>query len=51
MEIWKLFWTVALLVAGSAFAVITVIVILKGGRDMRAMLRGLKAHHDDNRTH
>ncbi|HEX9295221.1 MAG TPA: hypothetical protein VF881_05285 [Polyangiaceae bacterium] len=51
MEVWKLFWTVSLLVSGSAFAVITIVVILKGGRDMRAMLRGLKAHHDDNRTH
>jgi hypothetical protein len=51
MEVWKLFWTLALLVSGSAFALITLVVILKGGRDMRAMLRGLKAHHDDNRTH
>jgi hypothetical protein len=47
----KAFWTVALLVAGSGFALITLIVILKGGQDLRAMLRGLKAHHDDNRTH
>jgi putative exporter of polyketide antibiotics len=51
MEIWKTFWTVALLSAGSAFAVITIVVILKGGRDVRAMLLGLKARHDDDRTH
>jgi len=51
MEIWKAFWTVALVVAGSGFAVITVVVILKGGTDLRAMLNGLKAHHDDDRTH
>ena len=51
MEIWKTFWTVALVVAGSGFAVITLIVILKGGTDLRAMLTGLKARHDDNRTH
>ena len=51
MEIWKAFWTVALVVAGSGFALITLIVILKGGTDLRAMLTGLKAHHNDDRTH
>jgi hypothetical protein len=51
MEIWKAFWTVWLVVAGSGFAIITLLVILKGGKDLRAMLSGLKAHHDDNRTH
>jgi hypothetical protein len=51
MEIWKAFWTIALVVAGSGFALITLVVILKGGTDLRAMLTGLKAHHDDNRTH
>jgi hypothetical protein len=51
MEIWKAFWTVSLVVAGSGFAIITLIVILKGGTDLRAMLTGLKAHHDDDRTH
>jgi hypothetical protein len=51
MEIWKMFWTVSLLVAGSAFAIITIVVIVKGGSDLRAMLTGLKKHHDDDRTH
>jgi len=51
MEAWKTFWTVALVVAGSGFAIITFVVILKGGSDLRAMLSGLKAHHDDDRTH
>jgi hypothetical protein len=51
MEIWKAFWTISLLVAGSGFALITLIVIVKGGNDLRAMLRGLKAHHKDDHTH
>ncbi len=51
MEFWKIFWAGALLVAGSGFAVITVIVILKGGGDLRKMLSGLKSHHSDDRTH
>ncbi len=51
MELWKTFWTLALIVAGSGFAVITLIVILKGGSDLRAMLTSLKAHHEDDRTH
>ena len=51
MEIWKTFWTLALLGAGSGFALITLVVILKGGTDLRAMLTGLKARHDDDRTH
>jgi hypothetical protein len=51
MEIWKTFWTAALLSTGGAFALITIVVIFKGGRDVRAMLRGLKARHDDDRTH
>ena len=51
ISLWKTFWTVALLVAGSGFAIVTLVVILKGGGDLRAMLRGLKRHRDDDRTH
>lgn len=51
MQAWSNFWTVALLLAGSGFALITVVVILKGSQDMRAMLRGLKARHGDERIH
>lgn len=42
MKYWELFWTVCLLVSGTAFAVITLIVIVKGGPDLREMLRQLK---------
>ena len=51
MEFWKIFWTISLLAAGGAFAVITIAVVVKGGADLRAMLTGLKKHHDDDRTH
>jgi hypothetical protein len=42
MKYWEVFWTASLLVSGTAFAVITVIVIVKGGPDLREMLRQLK---------
>jgi len=51
MAIWQAFWAAALLVAGGGFAAITIIVILKGSQDMRAMLRGLRARHEEERTH
>lgn len=41
MRYWELFWTASLLVSGAAFAAITVIVIVKGGPDLREMLRQL----------
>jgi hypothetical protein len=51
MEFWQVFWPIALVGSAAAFAGITVIVTIKGGKDMRNMLSGLKAHHDDNKTH
>jgi hypothetical protein len=42
MQVWKVLWTTALLVAGSGFALVTLVVIVKGGRDLREMLRALK---------
>lgn len=42
MKYWELFWTISLLVSGAAFALITLIVIVKGGPDLRAMLRQLR---------
>jgi hypothetical protein len=47
MDAWKLFWTAALLVAGSGFALITLVVAVKGVQDLRAMLRGLQKNADD----
>jgi hypothetical protein len=42
MNYWEAFWTFCLLVAGSTFAAITLIVIVKGGPDLREMLRQLR---------
>lgn len=42
MKYWEIFWTASLLISGAAFALITVIVIVKGGPDLREMLRQLK---------
>lgn len=42
MKYWEIFWTFCLLVAGGAFAFITLVVIVKGGPDLREMLRQLR---------
>jgi hypothetical protein len=42
MNYWLIFWTLCLIVAGSTFAAITLIVIVKGGPDLREMLRQLR---------
>lgn len=42
MKYWEIFWAACLLISGAAFAVITVIVIAKGGPDLREMLRQLR---------
>jgi hypothetical protein len=55
MKYWEIFWTLSLLVSGAAFAFITVVVILKGGPDLRDMLRRLRREHsppeDSKGTH
>jgi hypothetical protein len=40
---WYLFWVANFVLAGSAFAVITVIVLVRGLRDLREMFAGLRA--------
>jgi hypothetical protein len=45
MKYWEIFWTLALLVSGCAFAFITLIVIVKGGPDLRDMLGELRRQH------
>ena len=44
MNAWQSFWTVWLLLSGVAFAVITVVVTIKGFGDVKRMLSGLKNH-------
>ena len=41
MRYWLFFWTFAALTAGSSFAAITIVVAIKGGRDLRELFRGL----------
>jgi hypothetical protein len=41
MNHWLAFWTVALVVAGLSFAIITGIVTVKGYKDLRNMFSGL----------
>jgi hypothetical protein len=42
MKYWEIFWVLCLIVAGTAFAFITLVVIIKGGPDLREMLRQLR---------
>ncbi len=50
MNIWATFWMLCLIVAGGAFALITLIVMFKGFKDLREMLRELskKQHEETN---
>lgn len=41
MDFWQLFWSVSLITAGASFAFITLIVMIKGGKDLREMIRDL----------
>jgi len=43
MRYWLFFWTFSALAAGSSFAAITIVVAIKGGRDLRDLFRGLVA--------
>lgn len=42
MKAWEIFWMLCLIIAGATFAFITLIVIIKGGPDLREMLRQLR---------
>lgn len=43
MNAWYWFWMANLVLAGSAFAVITLIVMVRGWRDLRQMFAGLRS--------
>ncbi|HZS04482.1 MAG TPA: hypothetical protein VFD58_06570 [Blastocatellia bacterium] len=47
MNFWKLFWTVSLLIAGPSFAWITLVVTIKGFRDLRLMFRRLSQQSEE----
>jgi hypothetical protein len=46
MMYWQWFWTVSLVIAGTSFAVITVVVTLRGFADLREMLKRLLQQKD-----
>ena len=46
MTAWYYFWMASFLLAGSAFAIIAAIVLVRGIADLRQMLTGLRAEHD-----
>ena len=48
MESWKLFWTIFLLISGASFAFITVVVTVKGLRDLLDMFSGLSRQQKEN---
>jgi hypothetical protein len=43
MNDWYYFWIISFVVSGSAFAVITIIVLIRGLRDLRDMFANLRA--------
>ncbi len=45
MKGWEMFWLICLIVAGGAFALITLVVAVKGFKDLREMLRRLAPNH------
>jgi hypothetical protein len=51
MESWKLFWTIFLVVSGASFAFITVVVSVKGFRDLLDMFSRLSEQQEESRKH
>ncbi len=46
MQAWQTFWTIWLLFSGAAFALITVVVSIKGFGDVKRMLSSIKGRKD-----
>lgn len=53
MTSWITFWGVWLLISGIAFAFITVVVAIRGFKDLKFMFEGLRAHSGrvDGKSH
>ncbi|MGC1294674.1 MAG: hypothetical protein WA869_06515 [Alloacidobacterium sp.] len=49
MNAWGYFWAVWLVISGVAFAAITLIVAVKGFRDLQAMFAGLSGKRQVDR--
>jgi hypothetical protein len=48
MHGWQLFWTLWLLFSGASFALITIVVTIKGFGDVRRMLSGIKSRDNSD---
>ena len=47
MNFWLLFWTLMLVIAGGSFAAITIIVTVRGVRDLRQWFTRLRQQETD----
>lgn len=47
MRAWQYFWAASLLIAGVSFAGITLLVAIRGFRDLRALFRHLRERKDE----
>ncbi len=47
MRVWQAFWLVSLVVAGSSFTLITIVVAVKGLQDLRDLFRRLHHREDE----
>jgi hypothetical protein len=47
MNLWLFFWTLMLVVAGGSFATITVVVTMRGLRDLRQWFATLSRQNSD----
>ena len=47
MNLWLVFWTLMLVVAGGSFAAITVVVTVRGARDLRQWFATLSRQNAD----
>ena len=47
MKYWEIFWTLNLVVAGTAFAFITVVVTIKGVNDLRQWFANLRSQKQE----
>lgn len=47
MNVWLIFWTLMLVVAGGSFAAITLVVTVRGVRDLRQWFTSLSRQQTD----
>ena len=47
MKYWQIFWTLNLIIAGTAFAFITFVVTIKGVKDLRQWFANLRSQKQE----